>query len=244
MILFFLPIAFCLGQNISFEPAIDTIWIVSTCTPPAIQCSILKSPNGIDTIIISPSWGTQMWKCTPNDYWLNQIPKCYFIVRDSAKNQDYRLWVYSHYPQPPPPMKIPFDTSVYQYPGPSTISLLVTRENITIDSSNHFFIFDALGSVEDFQKESLTPQSCTLLQNYPNPFNGQTHIAYNLEHSGHTLLRVFNMKGQLLETILDRHMEAGTHFISWHPKNISSGSYFISLSQGYSMSVIVTNYLK
>ncbi|MDD2331160.1 MAG: C25 family cysteine peptidase [Candidatus Cloacimonetes bacterium] len=74
-----------------------------------------------------------------------------------------------------------------------------------------------------------------LHQNYPNPFNPSTSIAFDLKHSGRTSLKLYNLKGQLVRTLLDANASAGTHRIVWDGKddkgmNASSGIYFYRLT--------------
>jgi len=67
--------------------------------------------------------------------------------------------------------------------------------------------------------------------NYPNPFNPSTTISFNLPKTGKTSLQVYNIKGQLVNTLLNEEMVAGTHNINWngvdsHGNSVSSGIYF------------------
>ncbi|MGQ9560433.1 MAG: SdrD B-like domain-containing protein [Candidatus Oleimicrobiaceae bacterium] len=59
------------------------------------------------------------------------------------------------------------------------------------------------------------PRSYALEQNYPNPFNPTTTIAFSLEAEGYTLLRVYNMLGQQVRTLIDAHLSAGRHIVTW-----------------------------
>ena len=59
------------------------------------------------------------------------------------------------------------------------------------------------------------PRAYSLAQNSPNPFNPTTRISFALPVDGHVELRVFNMLGQLLRTLLDDHLPAGTHGVTW-----------------------------
>ncbi|MDZ7339060.1 MAG: GEVED domain-containing protein [candidate division KSB1 bacterium] len=59
------------------------------------------------------------------------------------------------------------------------------------------------------------PRSYALEQNYPNPFNPTTTIAFCLQDAGFTTLRVFNMLGQEVKTLVERELTAGRHEVSW-----------------------------
>lgn len=87
-----------------------------------------------------------------------------------------------------------------------------------------------LTSVMDSENE--VPTSFELGQSYPNPFNSSTTIIYSLPRSTHVTLKVYNMKGQEIETIMNEKQEAGVHKIKWKPSNLSSGVYVYRLKAG------------
>ena len=73
-----------------------------------------------------------------------------------------------------------------------------------------------------------------LLGNYPNPFNPETTIQYNLENNSEVTVTIYNVKGQLISTLVKASQEAGIHNITWNGKdsndrNVSSGIYFSTL---------------
>jgi hypothetical protein len=76
--------------------------------------------------------------------------------------------------------------------------------------------------------------SFVLHQNYPNPFNPQTIIEYSLNFPSDVSLEIFNVKGQLVKTLVDGHREKGFHRVLWDGENdkggkTSSGIYFYRL---------------
>jgi len=68
-----------------------------------------------------------------------------------------------------------------------------------------------------------------LKQNYPNPFNPTTTISYQLTADSKVDLKVFNIKGQLIETLVNEFKPAGEHSIVWNTENQASGIYFYKL---------------
>jgi len=68
-----------------------------------------------------------------------------------------------------------------------------------------------------------------LQQNYPNPFNPSTTIEFQLKNSANVKIKVFNMLGQEIETILNGYENAGIHKIIFNGNNLSSGVYFYTL---------------
>lgn len=67
--------------------------------------------------------------------------------------------------------------------------------------------------------------------NYPNPFNPETTIAFSVPVSGPTALKIYNLKGQVVRTLVNDSREAGRHNVVWNGKDdkgasVSSGMYF------------------
>jgi hypothetical protein len=64
------------------------------------------------------------------------------------------------------------------------------------------------------------------LSNYPNPFNPETTISYQILNNSNVLLQIFNTKGQLIETLVNKCQNSGMHSVVWDAKNQNSGIYF------------------
>ena len=82
-----------------------------------------------------------------------------------------------------------------------------------------------------------TPQAYTLSQNYPNPFNPSTKIEYAVQQAGHVTIKVFNLRGELVKTLVDQDRPSGEYSAVWDGKNdignsVASGQYFYQLSVG------------
>ena len=81
-------------------------------------------------------------------------------------------------------------------------------------------------------KWDLTPAAFVLQQNYPNPFNPQTTIKFNIPRSGSVTLKVFNVLGKEIGTLINGRLEAGEHQAIFDASNLPSGIYFYSLQTG------------
>jgi len=75
------------------------------------------------------------------------------------------------------------------------------------------------------------PEGYTLDQNYPNPFNPSTNIEFTLGQGGETTLKVYDISGREVATILSgQQLNAGSHTYNFDASNLSSGVYFYRLN--------------
>jgi len=73
------------------------------------------------------------------------------------------------------------------------------------------------------------PDKISLKQNYPNPFNGQTTIEYSVFKEADVSLKVYNIRGQLVEELVHRHHQPGSYRFQFTSENYSSGVYIYTL---------------
>ncbi len=81
-------------------------------------------------------------------------------------------------------------------------------------------------------KSSSLPKEFTLHQNYPNPFNPQTTIRYDLAYQTHVNLRVYDVLGRDVISLVNEIQGPGYKSIAWHAENIPSGLYYYRLDAG------------
>ena len=89
--------------------------------------------------------------------------------------------------------------------------------------------YSALTSNDD-----MIPKEFTLHPVYPNPFNPSTTISFDIPAQTHSnaSLRIYDITGRLVATLVDEQLAPGTHTLQWQPVNLSSGLYIVQLKAG------------
>ena len=77
-----------------------------------------------------------------------------------------------------------------------------------------------------------TPGNFILYQNYPNPFNPQTKIKFSILQSGNVLIKVFNVLGKEIETLINEYKNSGVYELYFNANNLPSGVYFYRIVSG------------
>jgi len=74
-----------------------------------------------------------------------------------------------------------------------------------------------------------TPETTALMQNYPNPFNPSTDISFMLSENGYVTLKIYDVLGSLVETLISNELSAGSYNYSWDASQLSTGIYLYQL---------------
>jgi hypothetical protein len=84
------------------------------------------------------------------------------------------------------------------------------------------------------EQVNVVPVKYTLSQNYPNPFNPSTRIDYSIEKFGKVSLKIYDMLGREVSTLVDKNQVAGTYTVTFNTagQSFSSGVYFYRLISG------------
>lgn len=97
------------------------------------------------------------------------------------------------------------------------------------------FTFDA-SSISRINAQFEIPQGYSLFQNYPNPFNPVTTINYSIPEAGFVSLKVFDLLGKELKTLINMNQDAGSYSVDFNSQTVegglTSGLYFYKITSG------------
>jgi hypothetical protein len=82
------------------------------------------------------------------------------------------------------------------------------------------------------QERNLLPNKFALYQNYPNPFNANTNIEFRIPKNEFVTLKIFNLLGEEVATLLSASLLSGYHTVNWDGSDLASGVYFYRLKAG------------
>jgi len=123
-----------------------------------------------------------------------------------------------------------------EYTAPSTLTHMDFPDNLSecqmgwavgYGGTIHKMTSSTVTSVDN---QSETPQVYELAQNYPNPFNPSTVISYLLPVTGNVTLKVYDILGNEVATLVNEEKQAGIFEVEFIGKNLPSGLYFYTLS--------------
>jgi hypothetical protein len=82
---------------------------------------------------------------------------------------------------------------------------------------------------KQFQDDKYVPSAFQLLQNYPNPFNPTTRIEFSLPKASRVILKIHDLLGKEIGTLINEKLPAGVHSTIWNATNYPTGIYFYRL---------------
>jgi hypothetical protein len=89
--------------------------------------------------------------------------------------------------------------------------------------------YDRLSAVTNIQPGTGIASSFELKQNYPNPFNPSTKIAFSIPKNGFTSLKIYDMVGREVATLLSKDLQSGKYEVDFNGSKLASGVYFYKL---------------
>jgi hypothetical protein len=138
-----------------------------------------------------------------------------YLGEDAENNQTYRLFFYFHDDDV-------WGCSTQQEGQAGPGKIVLTAVDFTVNPTSNEVV-------------SSTPAKQMLSQNFPNPFNPTTTIEYNVPVNGNVSLNVYNVKGQLVRTLVNENQTIGKHTIVWDGQDnngatATSGIYFYKMT--------------
>jgi hypothetical protein len=222
--LFFASISF--GQTITFTPKADSINIVGGCIGAYIKYSLTTSQQ-FDTVKINAGSESSIFYYNNSAQRIN-LSSAKFIIDNSNNKYNYEIWLQS---KSNVKMCLKKDSSYripyFQYYA----KLIVRKDNSPIDSLSQYFHSDWGLGIEQNDANSI-PDKFELMQNYPNPFNPSTKIKYSLSAPGYANIKIYNLMGQEIATLLNEEKSAGNYEVKFDGTKLPSGIYFYTLLTG------------
>ena len=124
----------------------------------------------------------------------------------------------------------------YENPDPIKIGNYISGNAVWIADTLYYSIGPGLFKLDmntvGIEVKHSTAQDFHLEQNYPNPFNPTTNIRFSIEKPGMVSLKIYNVLGQEVTTLLNKELKAGTYTFNFDGSKLSSGIYFYRIRSG------------
>jgi len=131
-----------------------------------------------------------------------------------------------------------FDIPIYYNPGtPDPVQTFISigiYDSTGQTNAGSFALIDHLSFTDPSAVEQISglPKDFSLSQNYPNPFNPTTNIEYTIPEASFVQLKVFDILGNEVATLVNEEQSAGTYRADFTADNIASGFYVAQLRAG------------
>jgi len=177
---------------------------------------------------------------TPGYYIEAKIP---FVDLAQKRNSDY-LGEKDSVFHPIEGMKIPIDFSCNDADASGSRELVFCYSRYNEDQSWYdpsrwlwTWIGNKMAVEPSESKEEISAVEYRLEQNYPNPFNPSTKISYSLQHPELVSLKIFDLLGREVASLVNQYQTAGNHTVSFNAANLASGIYFYKIEAGTFQSI-------
>ena len=190
------------------------------------------------TLAFGLSFGSGGEVFTPFDYLLDEtyllIVKYEIVV---ANDDSVSIYIFDASAPPPisepgTPTLGPFSAGSSSEISPGSINLRqflaprVIVDGILVSTLWSDVVTDVINA------EIINPVEFKLTQNFPNPFNPSTKIKYSIPQSSNVIIKVLDILGNEIETLVNEQKNTGTYEITWYAENLPSGVYFYQLRAG------------
>ncbi len=153
-----------------------------------------------------------IWELTFNTTWITITPMIASVPGNSWRD-----------------VSVVFDPATLRN---ATYQVNMTIHNNSVDSSLVVPVILHVALAADDPPVTGLPETYELYQNYPNPFNSSTTFQFDVKRAGMTTLRVYNLLGQEVATVVNQFMDAGRHAVNLDMNGLASGVYLYRMESG------------
>ena len=118
------------------------------------------------------------------------------------------------------PMTICYRNNIYVFGGYDKYNEIISSIEVFADTNTTYV------------EKSIIPDEYALFQNYPNPFNPTTIIKYDIPKETNVTLKVYNILGEEVATLVNKVMQAGHQSVAFNAAKLASGIYIYKLNAG------------
>jgi len=236
-----IPLNNMTGGNVDDEAAFE---VVANPDPSDLNSSeyVLQFTRAYDGVPWGGFWSSVFeplemddMKYTHYQVWKPRISPLRFKVEGSDQTEDFEFE-----PMEPQEHTDQWETITFHYPDaageypviavmPDFEDPLELEENIVIYLDNIILSDSPDDPLATSIAQDEVPVQIALQQNYPNPFNPGTNITFELNNAEQVTLKVYNVQGQEIATLVDGFRNSGQHQVSFNADGLSSGIYFYRL---------------
>ncbi len=221
-------------QAIPFDPAKDTLYYISEEPVWARVQGWYRPSNGGEKYLKLTRVGTSnIWSGT---YTMKEPSFNAFEYRYAWQKGSDATWIFE------PDGLGTFDTYRVRYVGQDKANSFPVKNpwvaptdtwtNAAVKTDQEVDPYDTYKKFVGLTDENIQPVTYSLSQNYPNPFNPSTVIKFSIQKAGLVTLKVYNILGQEVATLVNKEMNAGTYSFNFDASRLSSGVYLYSIQSG------------
>ena len=128
-------------------------------------------------------------------------------------------------------LNVPLTYQSATTPDTAYIQFVITSITAQPKAGSYYLIDDlAFSGTASTVEEGTVPRAFALEQNYPNPFNPSTKINFSVAQPGHVMLKVYNLLGTEVASLVNEQKGIGTFNVNWNAAGLPSGMYLYRLS--------------